>query len=121
MRTAWVVVMVAACACASGPVAGSSASSGGIGLCAPGECGPALGMPNGICPDGTISGPTGRCLRNATGQCGWEILACGEHMACGGIAGLPCPSPLVCVDDPTDTCDPALGGADCAGICVPPP
>jgi hypothetical protein len=38
---------------------------------------------------------------------------------CGGIAGMPCPAGLTCVDDPSDTCDPTRGGADCGGICVP--
>ena len=37
---------------------------------------------------------------------------------CGGFAGVQCPTGLTCVDDPTDTCDPATGGRDCAGICV---
>ena len=37
---------------------------------------------------------------------------------CGGIAGIPCPDGQVCVDDGNDDCDPALGGADCGGVCV---
>lgn len=37
---------------------------------------------------------------------------------CGGIAGFPCPAGKRCVDDPSDDCDPARGGADCSGICV---
>jgi hypothetical protein len=37
---------------------------------------------------------------------------------CGGIAGFPCPEGQTCVDDPSDDCDPANGGADCGGICV---
>jgi len=37
---------------------------------------------------------------------------------CGGIAGFPCPDGKKCVDDPSDNCDPARGGADCSGICV---
>ena len=37
---------------------------------------------------------------------------------CGGIAGFPCPEGKKCVDDPSDNCDPARGGADCSGICV---
>jgi hypothetical protein len=37
---------------------------------------------------------------------------------CGGFAGLRCPDGLVCIDDPSDSCDPTMGGADCAGICV---
>ena len=38
---------------------------------------------------------------------------------CGGIAGFPCPDGFACVDDPRDSCDPATGGADCSGICLP--
>ena len=37
---------------------------------------------------------------------------------CGGIAGFPCPGEGTCVDDPTDDCDPNLGGADCGGRCT---
>lgn len=37
---------------------------------------------------------------------------------CGGIAAIPCPSGKKCVDDPSDSCDPAQGGADCSGMCV---
>ncbi len=37
---------------------------------------------------------------------------------CGGFAGIECPEGQVCVDDETDDCDPAMGGADCAGVCV---
>jgi len=37
---------------------------------------------------------------------------------CGGIAGIQCAEGLVCVDDPSDDCDPAQGGRDCGGICV---
>jgi hypothetical protein len=36
---------------------------------------------------------------------------------CGGIAGIQCPTGYTCVDDPTDSCDPNAGGADCGGIC----
>ena len=38
-------------------------------------------------------------------------------VACGGIAGVQCPEGQKCVDDPSDTCDPTKGGADCSGIC----
>lgn len=41
---------------------------------------------------------------------------CAPRM-CGGIAGLPCPAGMNCVDDPNDSCDPAQGGMDCSGIC----
>ncbi len=153
--------------------------------CAIEECGPALGMPNTLCPDGSVGGPTGRCLRNADGTCGWEVVECPagtcvdsdgadpyvagsatestpssaascsdrcsadgsaviecicttdgllvtttmgcDHgcgdgacfgQMCGGFAGFPCPDGYTCVDDPRDSCDPAAGGADCAGTCV---
>jgi hypothetical protein len=37
---------------------------------------------------------------------------------CGGIAGFQCHDDNEeCVDDPTDSCDPAHGGADCGGMC----
>jgi hypothetical protein len=43
---------------------------------AKGACGPALGMPNYLCPDGkTVAGPTGACLDTGTG-CGWEVVSC---------------------------------------------
>jgi hypothetical protein len=39
---------------------------------------------------------------------------------CGGFAGFPCDDPtLSCADDPNDSCDPANGGADCGGLCLP--
>lgn len=37
---------------------------------------------------------------------------------CGGIPGFPCPDGQACIDDPSDDCDPAMGGADCGGVCV---
>lgn len=45
--------------------------------CDTAECGPALGMPNTLCEDGvTVAGPTGNCLRNGDGTCGWEVVSC---------------------------------------------
>jgi hypothetical protein len=38
---------------------------------------------------------------------------------CGGFAGIPCGANEECVDDPTDSCDPKNGGAECGGICQP--
>jgi hypothetical protein len=40
-----------------------------------------------------------------------------EAPPCGGIAGIECPGSGVCVDDPSDECDPEAGGADCGGLC----
>lgn len=47
-------------------------------LCDPRECGPQLGMPNWLCPDGeNFGGPTDRCLLHEEfGRCGWEIARC---------------------------------------------
>ena len=51
-------------------------------------------------------------------------LACGgpeatkEQAQCGGLAGLKCADGQTCVDDPSDTCDPKNGGADCSGHCA---
>lgn len=62
----------------------SSAGSSNIGgggdatsaTCATSECGPALGLANYQCPDGSVGGPTGRCLKGDNGTCGWEIRSC---------------------------------------------
>jgi hypothetical protein len=50
------------------------------------------------------------------------LMGCGKKdepaaQACGGITGAQCPAGQTCVDDPSDTCDPKQGGADCSGIC----
>lgn len=58
-------------------VAGSnSGGEASLGECAVAECGPQLGLPNWTCADGTLGGPTGRCLRRSGGSCGWEINNC---------------------------------------------
>lgn len=41
------------------------------------DCGPQMGMPNTLCPDGkTVSGPTGKCLPSGWGTCAWEVIEC---------------------------------------------
>ena len=48
------------------------------------------------------------------------IAACVPDAAkvhCGGIAAIKCPGGGMCADDPSDSCDPAHGGADCGGLC----
>jgi hypothetical protein len=61
------------------------------------------------------------CMAAAAGMSVVHDGACDAEPGqfCGGIAGIACPEGQVCVNDPTDTCDPALGGADCGGVCVP--
>jgi len=39
---------------------------------------------------------------------------------CGGLIGRGCEGTYEkCIDDPRDDCDPAKGGSDCIGVCVP--
>lgn len=44
-----------------------------------------------------------------------------DQQFCGGIASIRCPDGYTCADDPSDTCDPDQGGADCGGLCVEDP
>ena len=66
--------------------------------------------------------PVDKCatVRCATGtHC--EAGACtadAPKVFCGGIAGIACPGAGTCIDDPSDSCDPMHGGADCGGLCV---
>lgn len=84
--------------------------------CAAAECGPPPGIPNSRCPDGTIAGPTGRCLADADGVCGWEILECPdepvEPVDCGARLGDTCGVEGFC-DFAAAGCD----FADATGIC----
>ena len=52
------------------------------------------------------------------GSCQAQAPSCEPKVFCGGIAGIPCPGAGTCIDDPSDDCDPTLGGADCGGMCV---
>ena len=45
------------------------------------------------------------------------VDACDGPKVCGGILGSTCSDGEVCIDDPTDSCDPTNGGADCTGTC----
>ena len=61
--------------------------------------------------------PQGAC-GCLNGQCLWHEKC---PQKCGGFAGLPCPGGMKCVDDPSDDCNPAAGGADCGGVCKSDP
>jgi len=75
----------------------SNAGSTGVGggndtTCATSDCGPALGLANYECADGSTAGPTGRCLKRANSSCGWEVLTCppgggGGADSAGGAGG----------------------------------
>jgi hypothetical protein len=76
------------------PVAGNE--------CAADACGPAPGMPTYQCDDGTMGGPTGKCLMGASGQCGWEIAECRKACVKGGC------SQTLCIEEGEDvmtTCE----------------
>lgn len=68
-------------------------------------------MNSHACPDGyTCKLPIG--VADVPGSC---------VQRCGGIAGIACrEAGETCVDDPSDDCNPAAGGADCGGLCQPP-
>lgn len=70
-------------------------------VCDAEDCGPPPPLPAVICPDGTLGGSTGRCVRRDD-ACTWEVVPCPE----------PCSDTvpecdLVCPDgthNPTDEC-----------------
>jgi hypothetical protein len=64
------------------------AHEGACEICPVEACGPPLGMPNWLCEDGSVGGPTGRCLANEDGSCGWEIRRCPEPSPCVQYGGL---------------------------------
>ena len=62
---------------------------------------------------GTSCGPTAE----ASQQSSTLVEEQRKGTFCGGFAGIACAEGYVCVDDPSDDCDPNQGGADCGGIC----
>jgi len=68
------------------PPPATTAAGPNAPTCDASKCGPALGLPNKICPDGSTAGPTNRCLLNADGSCGWEVRDCPpDPTACYGV------------------------------------
>lgn len=59
-----------------------------------------------------------RCVAGTHCEPDGDGAQCVADVFCGGIAGFACPGAGQCVDDVTDDCDPADGGADCGGMCV---
>lgn len=111
------ILVAVLAACAGDQASLDSGSDGGDGVCDAAACGPQLGMPSSTCPDGSTGGPTGRCVEDARGRCGWEIRECPPVARCASAEG--CGEGLVCVDVPGDACAyPADAG--CQGACVAP-
>ena len=72
------------CPVVAPPPEDSATKTSELPPCPEAECGPTLATPNQVCEDGkTMSGPTGKCLRNPDGSCGWEVLGCPPAAAPG--------------------------------------
>ena len=116
------VALVSACGSAGEPTEPSEGTSDLTwapkpSLCTSAQCGPGLGAPNYLCPDGvTVAGPSGRCLRSMNGSCGWEVVAC-LTKACASSS--QCASGEYCTTA-TGVCNPAPGcgaGRECIQLC----
>jgi len=80
--------------------------------------------------DCSMTNPCAATLCAAGERCVLEPLVCVSEpcepaprcvpytpVRCGGLAGATCPGAGHCVDDPSDSCDPARAGRDCSGLC----
>lgn len=59
-------------------------------------------------------------LETASSSSESSMMESSKSKMCGGIAGIQCENGQICVDDPSDSCNPNNGGADCSGMCVTP-
>ena len=78
------------------------------------DCPPSR-APCSACPDNNEVCPKSFC---DNGQCGVILPSCASPVTCGDDAA-GCGPTEMCVDDPGDTCDPAIGATGCKGVCVP--
>jgi hypothetical protein len=73
----------------AGGTAGDASGAGSAGAsqdtCPISACGPQLGIANHTCDDGSVAGPTGRCLKGSASTCHWEVLTCPP--SAGGAGG----------------------------------
>ncbi len=76
-----------ACA-ASMKTKGGDKEDTAIHECPAEDCGPALGMPRSKCEGSDVlAGPTGRCIRQGDGVCGWEVIECPPAALSAAAAG----------------------------------
>lgn len=106
---------------------GTAGSSGGeqdgSARCGDKTCSAGMVCCNASC--GICTAPGGFCTQQACDSGGSTGGAAGgddppptsDAPRCGGIAARECPGLGQCVDDPTDSCNPRRGGADCGGVC----
>lgn len=135
-----IVASLAAVAC-SGAAPSSDPTTtdqAGLTLCPKSACGPQLGIPNYLCPDGkTIAGPTGLCIEDLNAKsCHWQIVSCPQGGG-GGAAdageGCACPNgektcPIPCENGTTGQCvagkpecsDSGVGVGDAGEACACP-
>ena len=102
--------------CKSGEYCHSETGCSGEGTCKPKPTNvfcTAVVTPYCSC-EGETKQSTSGCIFDRYEHAG----ACQETQ-CGGLLGTPCPAGQICLDDPSDSCDPNNGGADCGGICKP--
>jgi hypothetical protein len=117
-------------ACRLPPMAASATAP----TCDTAKCGPQLGIASRMCADGTFAGPTGRCLLNADGSCGWEIATCPTdcygvcvpNIQTGCKVDTDCPTGQMCAVSCSGWgCGPAgtttSGGTGSTGTGTPPP
>ena len=103
------------CTCNNGiNICLTTASCAGSDVCDIREC--AGDMPTGAayqCPDGSLGGVTGLCLRDASGVCNWEVRKCTTDCKAGdttltadGCGTCVCGADLnwTCTDDKCPTC-----------------
>lgn len=90
-------------------------------VCPCGDAGNCMSLPGDRMSDSTDVATTYQCscsdgsIMNGSGC----TTVRDEPQSCGGFTGTACSDDtLICIDDPSDDCDPAKGGADCIGICV---
>jgi hypothetical protein len=85
--------------------------------CTEEECGPALGMPNYLCPDGVTTAGPGPCEVQEDETCGWTVVQCPDvYDPCDGLA---CGQACSACPPEDDTCSQTAEEKACnnEGVC----